>query len=115
MPLPLHPFIVSSQTHTHTVPAVCLFAYSISHATFFTLPTVSQEAAAEARERQTEDLRRQIVEEERQRLLEQHATKLLGYLPKGVFQSEGEAAQLGGDFAQTYTRRQRDEGDPSLY
>ena len=29
-----------------------------------------------------EEFRRQIIEEERQRLLREHATKLLGYLPK---------------------------------
>lgn len=29
-----------------------------------------------------EDYRRQIIEEERQRLLREHAAKLLGYLPK---------------------------------
>ena len=29
-----------------------------------------------------EEMRRTIVEQERQRLLREHATKLLGYLPK---------------------------------
>ena len=29
-----------------------------------------------------QEYRRQIIEEERQRLLQEHATKLLGYLPK---------------------------------
>lgn len=29
-----------------------------------------------------EEIRRQIIEEERQRLLQQHAAKLFGYLPK---------------------------------
>lgn len=33
-------------------------------------------------EQEREAQRRQIIEEERQRLLKQHATKLLGYLPK---------------------------------
>ena len=32
-----------------------------------------------------EAYKRQIVEEERQRLLQEHATKLLGYLPKVSF------------------------------
>jgi hypothetical protein len=75
----------------------------------------SQEEAEDAANRRDEQLRRQIIEEERQRLLKQHATKLLGYLPKGVFQSEGEATQLGDEFALTYTRRPRDETDLSLY
>lgn len=40
------------------------------------------EAKERAIEEQKEALRRQIVEEERQRLLKRHATQLLGYLPK---------------------------------
>ncbi len=40
------------------------------------------EAKERAIEQQREALRRRIVEEERQRLLKRHATKLLGYLPK---------------------------------
>ena len=45
---------------------------------------VSQEAELEARreEERMQEYRRQIIEEERQRLLQEHATKLLGYLPK---------------------------------
>ena len=45
---------------------------------------VFQEAELEER-RQEEEMQRfrqQIIEEERQRLLREHATKLLGYLPK---------------------------------
>ena len=33
-------------------------------------------------EERQESMRRAIVEQERQRLLHEHATKLLGYLPK---------------------------------
>ena len=33
-------------------------------------------------ERKMEEFRRQIVEEERQKLLKAHAEKLIGYLPK---------------------------------
>lgn len=40
------------------------------------------EAQEEASEQQREAVRRQIVEEERQKLLKRHATQLLGYLPK---------------------------------
>ena len=40
------------------------------------------EADERAVDQAREDARRQIIEEERQRLLKQHATKLLGYLPK---------------------------------
>ena len=38
-------------------------------------------------EEQMESYKRQIIEEERQRLLRQHATKLLGYLPKVKLQA----------------------------
>ena len=45
-----------------------------------------QEKEAELEERMEEErreaARRQIIEQERQRLLREHATKLLGYLPK---------------------------------
>lgn len=33
-------------------------------------------------EQERENVHRQIIEEERQKLLKKHATKLLGYLPK---------------------------------
>ena len=35
-----------------------------------------------AEEERMESVKRAIVEQERQRLLKEHATKLLGYLPK---------------------------------
>lgn len=35
-----------------------------------------------AEEERMESMRRAIIEQERQRLLKEHATKLLGYLPK---------------------------------
>ena len=35
-----------------------------------------------AEEERIESMRRAIIEQERQRLLKEHATKLLGYLPK---------------------------------
>ena len=43
-----------------------------------------KEAELEERmeEERRESIRRQIIEQERQRLLKEHATKLLGYLPK---------------------------------
>ncbi len=45
---------------------------------------IQQEREEEERamEKEREAQRRKIIEEERQRLLKQHATKLLGYLPK---------------------------------
>lgn len=43
-----------------------------------------QEAELEARREQErmEEYRRQIIERERQRMLREHASKLLGFLPK---------------------------------
>ena len=35
-----------------------------------------------------------IIEEERQKLLREHASKLAGYMPKGVFRNEDEIGQL---------------------
>ncbi|KAM5291674.1 meiosis-specific nuclear structural protein 1 [Ctenodactylus gundi] len=46
-----------------------------------------------------------IIEEERQKLLKEHAAKLLGYLPKGVFQTEDDVDLLGEEFRKAYQRR----------
>lgn len=40
------------------------------------------ELAEREEEIRQEEIRRAIIEKERQRLLKEHATKLLGYLPK---------------------------------
>ncbi|XP_021520506.1 meiosis-specific nuclear structural protein 1 [Meriones unguiculatus] len=47
----------------------------------------------------------EIIEEERQRLLKEHATKLLGYLPKGVFKREDDVDMLGEEFRKAYQKR----------
>jgi hypothetical protein len=54
----------------------------------------------EEEERQ-ESIRRSIIEKERQRLLHEHATKLLGYLPKGVFRDGEELSLIGDGFNET--------------
>ncbi|XP_015420462.1 PREDICTED: meiosis-specific nuclear structural protein 1 [Myotis davidii] len=46
-----------------------------------------------------------IIEEERLKLLQEHATKLLGYLPKGVFKTEGDIDMLGEEFKKAYQKR----------
>lgn len=46
-----------------------------------------------------------IIEEERLKLLQEHATKLLGYLPKGIFKKEDDIDLLGEDFRKTYRKR----------
>ncbi|CAF0708426.1 unnamed protein product [Brachionus calyciflorus] len=52
--------------------------------------------------------RRQIIEEERVKLLQEHATKLLGYLPKGVIRDSKDLDALGDDFKKQFKRRQVD-------
>ncbi len=55
-----------------------------------------------------DEYRRQIIEEERIRLLKEHATKLLGYLPKGVIRDSKDLDILGDDFKRQYQKRQVD-------
>jgi hypothetical protein len=52
--------------------------------------------------------RRKIIEEERIRLLKEHATKLLGYLPKGVIRDESDLDAMGVEFKDEFKRRQID-------
>ena len=63
--------------------------------------TFDVQRAAEIQEHQEkinrESCRAQIIEEERQRILQEHADKLVGYMPKGVFNTFGEVQKLGND------------------
>uniref|UniRef100_A0A6G1R729 Meiosis-specific nuclear structural protein 1 n=1 Tax=Hypotaenidia okinawae TaxID=2861861 RepID=A0A6G1R729_9GRUI len=65
----------------------------------------------ELAERQLEERRqeniRAIVEEERQKLLKEHASKLLGYLPPGILK-EDDVDMLGEEFRLTYKKRPGD-------
>ncbi|XP_049628797.1 meiosis-specific nuclear structural protein 1 [Suncus etruscus] len=47
----------------------------------------------------------EIIEEERRKLLKEHAAKLIGYLPKGVFKKEDEINILGEEFRKAYQKR----------
>ncbi|XP_010115627.1 PREDICTED: meiosis-specific nuclear structural protein 1, partial [Chlamydotis macqueenii] len=58
----------------------------------------------ELEERRQEDIRA-IVEEERQKLLKEHASKLLGYLPRGVLKDEDDINMLGEEFRLAYQKR----------
>lgn len=58
-----------------------------------------------------EAFRRQIIEEERQRLLQEHATKLLGYLPKGVLRNDQDLDMFDEEFRSTYRTRRPDPFD----
>lgn len=73
--------IVSSDlTYLYTVTVLLCYRFVFLNVLFFLL----QEAELEARREQErmEEYRRQIIERERQRLLKEHASKLLGFLPK---------------------------------
>lgn len=78
--------------------------------------TFDLQRAAEIQEHQEklniESIRAQIIEEERQRILQEHADKLVGYMPKGVFNTFGEVQKLGNDaLEQSYSRRKVKEDD----
>jgi len=55
-----------------------------------------------------ENYKRQIIEEERAKLLKEHAVKLLGYLPKGVIRDSNDLELMGDDFKHKYQKRQVD-------
>ena len=55
-----------------------------------------------------EQARKQIIEEERQRLLREHAAKLLGYLPKGVLRNEKDLNLFDHSFKEAYDKRKVD-------
>lgn len=61
--------------------------------------------------------RRKIIEEERIKLLKEHATKLLGYLPKGVIRDESDLDAMGVQFKDEFKKRQIDffNDDKSWY
>lgn len=59
-------------------------------------------------EERLQQVRRQIIEDERQRLLKEHATKLLGYLPKGVLTSDADLEMFDESFKKAYETRRVD-------
>lgn len=70
-----------------------------------------RELAERAKEQEMEEFRKKIIEEERARLLQQHAPSLVGYLPKGVIRDTGDLDMLGSDFKGAYSKRQVDPFD----
>ena len=58
---------------------------------------LSAEHDRRAQEREFEAYRAAIIEEERQRLIKEHASKLLGYLPKGVLKDANDVNLLPED------------------
>lgn len=63
-----------------------------------------------------DNYKRQIIEEERAKLLKEHATKLLGFLPKGVIRNDKDLDVMGDTFKRQYQSRQIDFfGDESKW
>lgn len=78
----------------------------------------SQMGAEKMREQEEKEMnekmeayRRQIIEEERIKLLREHADKLLGYLPKGVIRDSKDLDALGDTFKREFQKRQAHIGD----
>ncbi|KAI8817754.1 tumor suppressor, Mitostatin-domain-containing protein [Fimicolochytrium jonesii] len=55
-----------------------------------------------AREKEIDDYRQQVVEQERQRLLREHAVKLLGHLPKGVLRDQKDLDLFDEEFRRKF-------------
>ncbi|CBY30988.1 unnamed protein product [Oikopleura dioica] len=64
----------------------------------------SHKQAIAEREREVQEARikAQIIEEERQVILQQHADQLLGYLPKGVIRDQKDLERLGEKYIEAY-------------
>jgi len=67
-----------------------------------------REIESRREEERLQQVRRQIIEDERQRLLKEHATKLLGYLPKGVLTSDADLEMFDESFKKAYETRRVD-------
>uniref|UniRef100_A0A1B6CBQ1 Meiosis-specific nuclear structural protein 1 n=1 Tax=Clastoptera arizonana TaxID=38151 RepID=A0A1B6CBQ1_9HEMI len=59
--------------------------------------------ALEEAEKKEEAKRRKLIEEERLRMLKQHASKLIGYLPRGLLRDD-DFVQLGENFTEEYNK-----------
>ncbi|XP_065841752.1 meiosis-specific nuclear structural protein 1-like [Oscarella lobularis] len=72
-----------------------------------------KEAEVEERreEERLEGLRREIIEQERRKLLREHAAQLLGYLPKGVLRGSQDLDMFDDEFKKRYERTKRDDFD----
>ncbi|XP_078734615.1 meiosis-specific nuclear structural protein 1-like isoform X1 [Lampetra fluviatilis] len=68
-----------------------------------------RELKAQKEADQVEMMRRAIIEEERQKLLKEHAAKLLGFLPKGVFKDDKDLELFDEKFKQTYRKQEENQ------
>lgn len=73
-----------------------------------------REVDSKREEERLQQVRRQIIEDERQRLLKEHATKLLGYLPKGVLTSDKDLEMFDEAFRKAYETRRVDPDRKSV-
>ncbi|KAK3737795.1 hypothetical protein QZH41_015857 [Actinostola sp. cb2023] len=63
------------------------------------------ELQARQEEERMQSFRKEIIEQERQRLLREHAAKLLGFLPKGVLRDSRDLELFDDDFRTAYKAR----------
>ncbi|KAJ3329704.1 hypothetical protein HDU76_007345 [Blyttiomyces sp. JEL0837] len=63
-----------------------------------------QQLAEQQQESMLENYRQQVIEQERQRLLHEHASKLLGYLPKGVLRDSQDLKLFDEEFRRNFEK-----------
>jgi len=56
-----------------------------------------------------------IVEEERQKLIQKHAEKLLGFLPRGVLRDQTDVERMGEKFQERYSAKKADPFDEDAW
>ncbi|UJR33162.1 hypothetical protein I4U23_020618 [Adineta vaga] len=71
-----------------------------------------REVDERAQAERLDQMRKDIIEEERIKLLREHAHRLLGYLPKGVIRDEKDLDHLGNDFKTEFKRRHGNMQNP---
>ncbi|GFS31289.1 uncharacterized protein TNIN_134881 [Trichonephila inaurata madagascariensis] len=65
----------------------------------------AREIADKKYQEELESERIKMVKQEKMRFLKNHANELLGYLPKGIFESDQAIEELGDDFKKFYFRK----------
>ncbi|KAI8799676.1 tumor suppressor, Mitostatin-domain-containing protein [Cladochytrium replicatum] len=70
-----------------------------------------REAERTRREKDLEMYRQQVIEQERQRLLREHAEQLLGYLPKGVLRDQADLDMFDEEFRRRFESKLAKDSD----
>merc|ERR1719436_397043 len=65
--------------------------------------------AEAAKEKRDAEHMAQLIEEERQKMIEKHAKDLLGYLPKGVIRNYDDLEPLGDQYKEAYRPKTPDD------